>query len=672
MSDAIAQRIHALKQEIRRHDALYYVDAAPEISDLEYDRLMLELKQLESLHPELATDDSPTRRLGDAPVKELTSHPHGSPMLSIENTYSVEELRAFGSRAVKALQGDAAAWIVEYKVDGVALSLTYENGILVRGLTRGDGRVGDDVTHNVRTMLDIPVSLKSSSPPPLIEIRGEAYMANSDLVRLNELQKQAGLAPYANTRNVTAGAIRLLDPKICATRRLRFFAHGLGAGKDELTNTHWDFLRWLQANAFPIAPNCKRFAQLNEAIEYCDVLLEQTHALDFEIDGLVIKVDDFGQQRKLGATSKSPRWVAAYKVEKYEAATRLNDIRYQVGKTGVITPVAELEPVTLADTVVSRASLHNAEEIARKDTRVGDIVIVEKAGKIIPHIVRVERHLRTSELPVSVFPTHCPECASPLQQDEGGVYVRCPNRKCPAQVKERIRFFASRGAMDIEGLGEKLVDQLVDAGLVSTYSDLYSLSAESLGNLPRMGAKSAENLLTGLAASKSRGLARVLNAISIRHVGSRVATVLAKRFGDVDALTAASKQEINNVDEIGGIIAQSVYDYFHSDEGRSTIEGLKNAGVSLVEERDQSTPTRREFAGKTFVLTGTLKHFTREEAEAKITRLGGKASGSVSKKTDYVLAGDEAGSKLAKAEQLGVRILSEDEFIEMLGDDDSK
>ena len=667
MSRSNAERAAELRAEIRRHDTLYYVDAAPQISDLQYDQLLQELKTLELAHPELITPDSPTQRLGDAPVDSLASFPHAQPMLSIENTYSLDELRAFANRVTKLLAGESAAWLVEYKVDGVALSLRYEHGELVRGLTRGDGRMGDDVTHNVRTMREIPLRLPTDDPPELLEIRGEAYMANSDLVRLNESQQREGLALYANTRNVTAGAIRLLDSKICASRRLRFFAHGVGARQGLSAATQAEYLAWLESMQIPVAPNRALFTELDDAITHCETLLESAHALDFEIDGLVLKVNRFDQQARLGSTSKSPRWVVALKVEKYEAVTRLKEIRFQVGKTGVITPVAELDPVNLADTVVSRASLHNADEIARKDIRVGDVVVVEKAGKIIPHIVRVERHLRETDLPPPIFPKECPECGSPLVRDDGGVYIRCPNRACTAQVKERVRFFASRAAMDVEGLGVKLVDQLVDAGLVKGLGDLYQLTTAQLSELDRMGKRSAENVFAGIQASKNRGLARVLNGISIRHVGSRVASVLAQRFVTIDALAHASVEELAQVDEVGEIIAQSVYDFFHSEEGQAVVRSLRDAGVSLEEQGTTAAVADHPFQGKTFVLTGTLPTLTRDQAEEIITSLGGKASGSVSKKTHFVLAGENAGSKLEKAKELGIRILNEEEFRALIG-----
>jgi len=657
--------IEQLREEIRRHDRLYYTDARPEISDLEYDRLMQRLVELERKHPDRITPDSPTQRVGGDPVENLRPVTHRAAMLSIENTYSVEELRKYGQRIAKLLPGEKIAWVVELKIDGVAVSLTYENGLLVQGATRGDGRTGDDITHNMRTVLDCPRKLRGQ-PPRSLEVRGEVYMTNSDLVRLNELQQKRGLPLYANTRNCAAGAIRLLDPKLCAERRLRLFCHGVGHQEGLKARTYEEFLEELEAYGLPPTPNVKCFEDFDAAVAHCEELVESLHELDFEVDGLVLKVNDLSQRERLGATSKSPRWLIAFKFEKYEAKTKLLDIRVQIGKTGAITPVADLEPVELAGTVVKRASLHNADEIERKDVRIGDAVIVEKAGKIIPHIVRVEKAEREGHPRKFVFPTKCPSCETALIKDEGGVYIRCPNQECPAQVKERVRYFASRAAMDIEGLGDKLVDQLVETGAVKSYGDLYRLDLETLMNLERMGKKSSEGLLEGIAASKERGLARLLNGLSIRHVGARGATILAEHFHTMEALRAATAEQLATVNEIGPTIAESVFQFIQSDFGRQTIEDLAELGVSMT----ATSPPRQQVegvAGKTFVVTGTLVKYGRDEIEALIGQLGGRASGSVSKKTDYLVAGEKAGSKLEKAQALGVRVLTEDEFEELIG-----
>lgn len=672
MSSPAAKQIERLRDTIRHHDRKYYVEARPEISDREYDRLVGELQALEAKHPELVTPDSPTQRVGDEPVPELEAVKHRLPMLSMDNTYSAEDLLAWGRRVEKLLhegkEGTARVdWILELKIDGVAVSLTYEQGRLVLGATRGNGVVGDDITHNVRTIHGVPLILDLADPPALIEVRGEVYMTNSDLVALNEAQAAAGLAPFANTRNVAAGSIRLLDPREAAKRPLRFFCHGVGDATGLGAASQSDLLAWATQAGLPVAPGTQAFESLDALVERGTALIEELHALDFEVDGFVVKVDRFDQQRRLGATAKSPRWAIAWKFEKYEATTRLAGIRVQVGRGGTITPVADLEPVELAGTTVSRASLHNADEVARKDIRVGDVLVVEKAGKVIPHVVRVEKHLRDKRLPVWHPPTACPECGTGVVKDTDGVYIRCPNVDCPARMRERLKFFASRGAMDIEGLGDKLVEQLVATGLVKDYADLYRLTAAELEPLERMGKKSAESLVDQIAASRSRGLPRVLNALGIRHVGPRVATLLSQRFPTIEKLEAASVEELAEVHEIGDVIAESVHEWLASDYGRRVIDGLQGCGIDLeVPEADRAV-TDGPLVGKTLVVTGTLAGFSRQAAEEAIRKAGGRASGSVSKKTDYLVAGEEAGSKLDKARSLGVTVIDEAEFKKLLG-----
>ncbi len=666
MPKSPATEIAALCNQIREHDNKYYVLAAPEIGDRDYDLLIERLKKLEAANPELVAPDSPTQRIGDRPVSDLIQVEHRVPMLSIDNSYSLEELKEFGERTAKLLKDEPIEWVVELKVDGVAISLVYEDGLLVRGVTRGNGRVGDDVTHNVRTIHDIPLKLHGKRFPSVLEPRGEIYMTNGDLVRLNERQRAEDKPLYANTRNVAAGTIRLLDPQICAQRRLRFFCHSVGFRDGLAAETHIDFLKEMADYGIPTTPGVASFPTFSAATEHCEQLIERLHELDFEIDGLVLKVNRYAQRDRLGATSKAPRWVIAYKFEKYEATTRVNAIRVQVGKTGTITPVADLEPVELAGTIVGRASLHNAEEIERKDVRVGDVVVVEKAGKIIPHIVRVEVTERKNELPKFDFPKKCPECETAVIKDDGGVYIRCPNPSCPAQIKERIRYYASRNAMDIEGLGDKLVDQLVNEKLVVNYGDLYRLTETKLLELERMGRKSAENLLAGIDASKPRGLARLLNALSIRHVGNRVATILTERFRTIDALLAADMDELSKTNEIGPVIAKSVHDFLHADFGRMTIEDLRASGVTMESTAPAVATGGRTLEGKTLVVTGTLLKYGRDEINELIAQHGGRAASSVSKKTDYVVAGEKAGSKLDKAKQLGVRVLSEMEFERLL------
>jgi len=667
-----ATKIARLREQIRHHDRKYYVEAAPEISDREYDRLVDELRGLETKHPDLITPDSPTQRVGDEPVPQLRPVRHRVPMMSIDNTYSAADLAAWGRRVEKLL-ADAGAtepveWVLELKIDGVAMSLTYDAGRLALAATRGNGVAGDDVTHNVRTIHGVPLVLDRAAPPASIEVRGEVYMTNSDLVALNEAQAAAGLPPFANTRNVVAGSIRLLDPRECARRPLRFFCHGVGDATGLGARSQTELLAWAVEAGLPVAPGTQVFASLDGLVERGTELIEELHGLDFEVDGFVVKVNRFAQQQLLGATAKSPRWAIAWKFEKFEATTKLAGIRVQVGRGGTITPVADLEPVELAGTIVRRASLHNAEEIARKDVRVGDVLIVEKAGKVIPHVVRVEKHLRERDLPQWHFPTACPECGTPVERDPEGVYIRCPNVDCPARCRERLKFFASRGAMDIEGLGDKLVEQLVATGLVQDYADLYGLQAAQLEPLERMGEKSAAALVGQIAASRDRGLVRLLNALGIRHVGPRVATLLCARFPTIAALEAASVEELAAVPDIGAVIAASVHEWLASPYGRRTIAGLRAAGVRLDVPASERVATAGPLAGKTLVVTGTLERFSRQEAEEAIRKAGGRASSSVSKKTDYVVAGAEAGSKRDKAEQLGVPVIDEAAFARLLGD----
>lgn len=664
------QRAEELRRLIRHHDQKYYVEASPEISDLEYDGLLSELKTIEQQHPELVTADSPTQRIGDAPVTELVQVRHQVPMLSIDNTYNIDELKAFLTRAQKNLGVSETAWVMELKVDGVAAAVVYENGLLKRAVTRGNGEVGDDITHNIRTIPDVPLRL-SGSPPPLLEVRGEVYMNNSELVKLNLQRVQAGDAPFANTRNVTAGTIRLQDPRICADRHLRFFCHGVGYCEGMHSETHIEFLKQLNGFGLRSTPKVRLFDSIEQIVAAVEELEQELHELDFEVDGLVFKLNRFDLRDKLGTTSKSPRWVAAYKFEKYEAVTKLNEIRVQVGKTGTITPVAELEPVQLAGTVVARASLHNAEEIERKDIRVGDWVVVEKAGKIIPHIVRVEQHRREADLPRYEFPTHCPQCHTELVKDEAGVYIRCRNEICPAKLRQKLRYYASRDCMEIDGLGEKIIDQLVEANLVNNYGDLYRLTETALLKLEGFGKRKAEKLLEGIEQSKTRGPARIMAGIAIRHVGSRVSGILAKKYGSLLKLSEATVAELADIDEIGPTIAQSIFDFFNSEYGRQTLDDLAKVGVRLEDEPQSASEVAQPagaglFAGKTLVVTGTLTHYKRDEIERLIESLGGRATSSVSSSTHYLVAGEKAGSKLAKAQSLGVPVLSEEEFRKMI------
>lgn len=670
MTDAILQEIQSLRAEITRHDALYYSEARPEISDTEYDRLYRRLRELELAHPEYDSDDSPTHKVGGTAIDGFVTVDHRLPMLSIENAFTEEELAEFRQRVAKVRDPESMEWLAEYKIDGVALSLIYEQGRLTRAITRGDGRQGDDVTHNARTMRGVPLRLLGEAPEWL-EIRGEAFISNSDFARVRAEQALRGAEPLKNSRNATAGAIKLLDPQECARRRLQFFAHSVGYVEGLAHRKHSEYLEQVRAFGIQTVPGLAVRMGFNAICEFIPELMDNLHALDFEVDGIVLKVNELAIRDELGSTSKSPRWVIAYKWERYEAVTRVAGITVQVGKTGALTPVAHLEPVEIAGTTVSRASLHNRDEIERLGVGIGDWVVVEKAGKIIPHVVRVEMHRRTGEEQPFVFPEQCPECATPVEQDEGGVYIRCPNPGCPAQLRESLRYYASRAAMDIEGLGTKLIEQLTEGGYVRSFADLYRLKdrRDELIQLPRQGEKSIDNLLAGIEDSKQRPVWRLLTALNIRHVGRSTSQQLAEAFGSLDIIAEQSEAALSAVEEVGEIIAASVYRYFQSEIGRQILTDLKAAGLNFgsVSDARPAAATAGTLAGKTLVVTGTLQRYTRDEIQELIRQHGGKASSSVSKKTDYVVAGVEAGSKLTKAQELGVPVLTEDEFLGLLG-----
>jgi DNA ligase (NAD+) len=660
----LKQRAEELRRQIEHHNYLYYVEARPEISDREFDRLLDELKTLEAAHPELATPDSPTQRVGGQPIEGFRTVTHRVPMLSIDNTYSADELREFDQRVRKPLPGEPVTYVVELKIDGVAISLTYGQGRFTVGATRGDGTRGDDVTHNLKTVRGLPLRLKTDKPPPRVEVRGEVYMEREDLVRLNRDREARGLEKFANPRNSTAGSLKLLDPKLCAERRLKLLAYGLEMEDGRDVETHLDALALMRSWGMPVSRQIESFESIDQVIDYCMSWRDRRNDLPYNTDGMVIKVNRYAQRRRLGTTSKFPRWVVAFKFAAEQAITKLLAVEVQVGKTGTLTPVAHLEPVQLAGTTVSRASLHNADEIARKDIRVGDMVVVEKAGEVIPYVVRSEAGARTGAEKVFRFPKSCPVCGSAVVRDEGGVYYRCSGDGCTGKLKERLRFFAHRNAMDIEGLGDALIDQLVDTGLVRAIPDVYLVTMDQFVELERMGKKSAENLLSGIEASKSRGLARVLTGLGIRHVGEHVADLLAGHFGDIDRLEEASNEELSRVSGIGPVIAESVCQFFQSTTGRKMVADLRAQGVTLADtaSRRVAGPNGGVLEGKTLVVTGTLSKYRRDEIEGLIKELGGKAAGSVSKKTDYVVAGESAGSKLEKAKQLGVPVLSEVEF----------
>jgi DNA ligase (NAD+) len=665
MTDSVEGRIEALRKKIEYHNYKYYVEADPEISDTEFDRLMQELEDLEKQNPEFITPDSPTQRVGGQPIDGFRQVTHRVPMLSIENTYSEEEVREFDVRIRRLLKEEEPRYVVEQKIDGVSASLIYEKGRLALALTRGDGTRGDDITHNLRTVRDIPLRLLApkEKAPTILEVRGEVYMTNTELSRLNKLQSDRGERVFANCRNAAAGSLKLLDPRQSSQRFLRFFAHSEGEVGSLKASAHDEFLNLIRGFGIPAVPHSRTLASIDDVLNYCREMMEARSELDYETDGMVVKVNHFSQRDRLGSTSKFPRWVIAYKVELWQASTQIKSIHVQVGKTGTLTPVAELQTVEIAGTKVSRVNLHNADEIARKDVRIGDSVIVEKAGKIIPHVVRVELEKRSGGEEVFRFPKNCPVCRGDVGRDEGGVYIRCLNPSCPAQLKERLRFFAGRRAMDIEGLGPALIDQLVDRGEIKSLADLYALTAEQLEDLERMGEKSAQNLIEAIQDSKNRGLTQVLTALGIRHIGERNARLLAEEFGDIHALMSASEDRLAQIPGIGPIVAESVYGFFRSDAGIETIRSFEQYGISMTEESLSSLPAgRRSLEGKTFVVTGTMSRSSRVEIEQLIRSLGGKTSSSVSKNTDYVIAGSNPGNKLEKAKELRIKVLSEEDF----------
>jgi DNA ligase (NAD+) len=667
-----ADRAAELRKQLEHHNYKYYVEAAPEISDREFDRLLEELKQIEGKHPELVTPDSPTQRVGGAPIAGFKTVTHRQPMLSIDNTYSADELREFDKSIRKSLGGAAVAYAVELKIDGVAMSLAYENGLLSTAATRGDGERGDDVTHNVRTIADVPLRLHGPKPPALFEARGEIYMTRAELVRINRERTAAGEKPYENPRNFAAGTLKLLDPRICAKRKLGLFAYSVGAIDGLTFATHMEMLQALKKFGFSVNPHTKLCADMEEVISFCNSWADKRHGLAYETDGMVIKVDDYTQRERLGFTSKFPRWARAYKFAAEQAITKIARIEVQVGRTGKLTPVAWFDPpVRLAGTTVRKATLHNADNIKQKDIRVGDSVVVEKAGEIIPQVVRVEVAARTGSEHAYHFPKKCPICGAPTHQEPGSPFVVCTNDRdvCGGQLKRQLLQFARRSAMDIEGLGDVLVEQLVDAGLVKGLPDLYRLTAEQLEELERMGEKSAQNLLEQIAASKARGLARLLAGLGIEMVADSMADQLAREFGSMDALRAATSDRLAQVEFIGPKRAKRIHEFFHSARGKNLIDDLKELGLTMTDDRPPppKVGSASELAGKTLVVTGTLSRYQREEIEELIRQLGGKASGSVSKKTDYVVAGEKAGSKLDKAKELGVPVITEDEFDELIG-----
>lgn len=655
------KEIEHLRRELERHNRLYYVDARPEISDYDFDQMMRRLQELEAAHPELDDPTSPSRRVGGEAIGAFATVVHDPPMLSIENAYSIEELREWDERVRKGLGADGVEYEVELKIDGVSISLLYENGVLTRGATRGDGVKGDDVTHNVRTVRTLPLRIEPKYAR--LEVRGELYIATSDFAKINEALEEEGEEPFANPRNTAAGTLRQKDPKLAAQRRLRAFLYHLVRADDTAISSQWQMYGILDELGLPTNPQRALCRTLDEVEAFIENWHEHRHDLPFEIDGIVVKVNRRDQQQELGATSKAPRWIIAYKYPPEAAKTVIREIRHQVGRTGTVTPVAEFDPVHIGGSTVRRSTLHNFEEVARKDIRVGDTVMVEKGGDVIPKVTQVLLDQRPDGTVPVTPPETCPVCGEGLHRFEGEVAVRCVNQGCPAIVREALIHFASRKAMDIEGLGEKAVDQLIEKGLITDVASIYELKLEDVADLERWGKKSAEKLLAQIDASRTRELAQFIFAIGIRFVGERAAKLLANRFGSIEALMDATTEELVAVPEIGPKVAESVVFYFSIPANRERIQKMLRLGL---QPHHEAVVTGSRLAGKTVVVTGTLTKFTRDEIHKMIEREGGKASGSVSSKTSYLVAGEAAGSKLEKAKSLNVPVLTEDEFLALV------
>jgi len=665
---SIEKAIAKLREKIRRHEELYYVRDDPEISDREYDELIEKLRGLEDEHPEFLTPDSPTQRVGGRPAEGFAEFVHRRLMLSLDNSYSIDELRAFDERCRKLAGGSAPDYVAELKIDGLSLSIHYEDGLFVRGVTRGDGFRGEDVSSNVRTIRSVPLRLRDGSKKVAseIEVRGEAYLARKVFENINAEREEEGEPRFANPRNAAAGAIRQLDPAIVARRRLDMFAYDLLAGDRKPFATHWEALDWLERAGFRVNENRALCKSIDEVIEFCNSMESKRDDLGYEIDGVVVKVNSTAMQDEFGATGKAPRWAVAYKYPARQATTRVNDIVVQVGRTGALTPVAMLEPVQLGGVTVSRSTLHNEDEIARLGLRIGDWVLIERGGDVIPKVLKVVESKRTGKEKKFRMPTECPVCEGRVSRPESEAVSRCVAADCPAQLIGRLLHFASRRAMRIEGLGFALVDQLIAKKVVKDVSDLYSLKLDDLASLERMAEKSAANVLSQIEASKSRDLWHLIYGLGIRHVGERTAGILARHFGSLQHLAEASVEDLDEIHEIGLTMAQSIRDWFDDPGNRRLCERLRAAGVRTEAEQQSRAPADEKFAGKIFVLTGTLPGMARDEARVLIEVHGGRVTSSVSKKTDFVLAGAEPGSKLDKANQLGVKVIDEAAFRTML------
>jgi DNA ligase (NAD+) len=657
--------VEELREQLNHHLYRYHVLDDPEVSDAEYDELMNQLRGLEERFPELVTPDSPTQRVGATPADLFAPVPHRSPMLSLDNAFTREELEAWVTRVERGVGSDVR-YSCELKIDGVAVALTYERGILTKGATRGDGRTGEDITANVRTVRTIPARLLVDDPPAYLEVRGEIYLPVKAFERLNEQLLDAEQRPFANPRNAAAGSLRQKDPKVSASRPLSLWVHSFGFADGVRFDSHSGFLQWCRDARLPVAPTSEVREGLDAIVAFLERWESDRHSVDWEIDGAVIKVDRVDFQQELGATSHAPRWAIAYKFPPEERTTKLLRIDVHTGRTGIVTPFAVLEPVQVSGVTITTATLHNEDEVARKDVREGDTVIVRRAGDVIPEVVGPVLSVRTRGRRRWRFPTACESCGTPLVRREGEAYRRCPNKRgCPSQHVEWLFSFASRGAMDIEGLGYKTGFQLLDRGLVKDPADIFSLTSEDLAGLEGFAELSISNLLSSIETAKDRPLWRLLVALNVPHVGTHVAQVLARAFGSLDAIAAATEQEIDDVPEIGPEIARSVHEWFADEHNRALVEKLEAAGVRTRDELEKQG--ERPLAGTTLVLTGGLTELSRDEATAAAQAAGARVASSVSKKTDFVVAGDNAGSKLARAEELGVEVIDEKEFLRRLG-----
>ena len=668
MPKNIPNEIAKLRDEIRYHEHRYYVMDDPEISDFEFDKLMQRLKEIEAVHPDLVTADSPTQRVGGAPASELPKVRHSAPMLSLDNTYSVDDLRDFDRRVRELAGRDQVEYVAELKLDGLSMALTYQEGVLMRGVTRGDGAVGEDVTSNIRTIRSVPLRLEAKTlklvgSPSQFEVRGEVIMTRKAFEQTNAQREAAGEPKFANPRNSAAGSIRQLDPRIVAERKLDMFVYYLQVKGAEPLAEHAHVLETLSKMGFKVNPHWRRCPAIDDLLAYIQEWENKRDSLDYEIDGIVIKVNNTRLWQELGTTAKSPRWAVAYKYPARQATTRVNDIRAQVGRTGTLTPVADLEPVDVGGVTVSHATLHNMDEIERLDVKIGDTVLIQRAGEVIPQVVKVVKHAEDGR--EFVMPKKCPVCGEDVRRAEGEVAYRCVNTACPAKLKESLLYFAGRRAMNIDGLGEALVDQLVDKGLVKDVADLYKLTHQQLADLERMGDKSAQNLLDEIARSKQADLARVIFALGIRFVGERTGQLLANHFGSLDKLANATREELEEAEEVGPRVAEAIQEFFQEKRNREVIEKLRRAGLQF--EQKLTRESGDKLAGKQFVLTGTLPTYSRDQAKQMIEDNGGRVVGSVSKKTDYVVVGADAGSKLEKARSLGIATLDEEGLRSLLG-----